>query len=383
MKAAGAPRRGWLAKLIVLGVIGYGLFLAVRAYQLYREFPYSDDASIDAEIVHVAPAVGGRVIALPVRENQAVREGDLLFQIDPLPYQLAVEQAEAELELARASLATRHRVITTETESAEIARGQTVRARTNYELAVRTAARLAPLAKQNFVPKQQYDTAEVARHDAATSLSQAERQEAAAMAAIGDASGAEAAIRAREAALAIAKRGLENTSVRAPHAGRIVGLKVTTGEFILPGQTLFTLITTEEWFLVANFRESQLPAIRIGDCVTGFSMIDRTRPLPGRVTGIGYGVLEASGTVLPRQLPYVERSLNWVRVAQRFPVRIHLEDPPADLMRMGASASAQIRYGAACPNEQTREDEGDEAAPEAAASSISRDRLTVPKHERP
>ncbi len=374
--------------LIVLGVIGYGLFLAVRTYQLYREFPYSDDASIDAEIVHVAPAVGGRVIELLVRENQAVREGELLFQLDPLPYRLAVEQAEAELAFAQASLATRRRVITTETENAEIARDQTVRARTNYELAARTAARLAPLAKQNFVPKQQYDTAEVARRDAATSLAQAGRQQAAAIAAIGDTAGAEATVRAREAALAIAKRGLENTSMRAPHAGRIAGLKVATGEFVLPGQALFTLITTEEWFIVANFRESQLPVIRIGDCVTGFSMIDRTRPLHGRVTGIGYGVLEASGTVLPRQLPYVERSLNWVRVAQRFPVRIHLEDPPADLMRMGASASAQIRYGAACPHEQDGEDQGDEREPDAAAGPgigerLATRKLAIPDHERP
>ncbi|ACB93851.1 multidrug transporter subunit MdtN [Beijerinckia indica] len=359
MKAAGAPKRGLLIRIIVLAVIGYGLFLAWQAYRQDRDFPYSDDASLDAEVVHVAASVGGRLLNLPVHENQAVRAGDLLFELDPVPYRLAVEQAKADLDLAKAALATRRRVITTETAAANIAKEQTTRAKTNYELAVRTAERLAPLAAKNFVPKQQYDNAEVVRRDAATSLSQAQRQEAAAIAAIGDTSGEEAAIRAREAALAIAERALENTIMRAPHAGRIAGLKVTTGEFIAPAQSLFTLITTDEWFLIANFRESQLPVIKVGDCVTGYSMIDRTKPLHGRVQGIGWGVLEASGPILPRQLPFVQRSLNWVRVAQRFPVRVHLEEPPEELMRIGASASAQIRYGAAC---QGQENEGNDAA---------------------
>jgi multidrug efflux system membrane fusion protein len=117
---------------------------------------------------------------------------------------------------------------------------------------------------------------------------------------------------------------------------------------IAPSQTLFTLVNTEEWFAVANFRETDLSAIAIGDCVTVYSMIDRQKPLKGVVQGIGSGVLDTERVSLPRSLPYVERSLNWVKVAQRFPVRIRLENPPEPLMRLGASAVVQVKHGQAC-----------------------------------
>jgi multidrug efflux system membrane fusion protein len=155
-------------------------------------------------------------------------------------------------------------------------------------------------------------------------------------------------VRAREAALAIARRALEDTTVRAPHSGRVVGLTVSTGEMIAPSQTLFTLINTDEWFAVANFRENDLQAIAEGDCATVFSMIDRRQPIRGVVQGIGSGVLDTGRINLPRSLPYVERSLTWVKVAQRFPVRVRLEEPPQGLMRLGATAVVEVQHGHAC-----------------------------------
>ncbi len=101
-------------------------------------------------------------------------------------------------------------------------------------------------------------------------------------------------------------------------------------------------------FAVANFREIDLAAIAPGDCATVFSMIDRREPIKGIVQGIGYGVLDTERVNLPRSLPYVERSLNWVRVAQRFPVRVRLENPPEKLMRLGASAVVEVKHGHAC-----------------------------------
>jgi membrane fusion protein, multidrug efflux system len=117
---------------------------------------------------------------------------------------------------------------------------------------------------------------------------------------------------------------------------------------VAPSQSLFTLINTDEWFAVANFRETDLNAIAIGDCATVFSMIDRQRPIKGAVEGVGWGVVDQDRINIPRSVPYVERSLNWVRVAQRFPVRIHLDDPPQQLMRLGASAVVEIKHGAQC-----------------------------------
>jgi len=154
---------------------------------------------------------------------------------------------------------------------------------------------------------------------------------------------AEASVAANRSALALAQRDLRMTSVRATHAGRVTGLTIKTGEYANLSQALFTLVVTEEWYASGNFRETDLVHIKVGACATAWSLIDRTRPIPGRVDGVGYGVTDADKVNLPRDVPYVEKSVNWVRVEQRFPVRVKLQDPPADLMRLGASAFIVIR----------------------------------------
>jgi membrane fusion protein, multidrug efflux system len=348
MKSAGNHHRAPLGRIISLAIIAIGVAAGLYTEHISSIHPSSDDATIDADVIHVASPVGGKIIEIPVTENAKVSKGDLLFRIDPEPYRLAVEQAEADLEIATAALATRRRAIATEKSSATVAGEQTKRAQANYELATRTVERLRPLATKAYVPAEQFDQAQTTQLDAATSLQQAQEQEAAALRAIGTDEGATAAIRARQAALAIAKRALEDATVTAQHNARVVGLTISSGETAVPSQGLFTLINTEEWFAVANFRETDLGAITIGDCATVFSMIDRRRPIKGTVEGIGWGVLDAERINLPRSPPYVQRSLNWVRVAQRFPVRIRLEDPPEQLMRLGASAVVEVKHGRSC-----------------------------------
>jgi multidrug efflux system membrane fusion protein len=204
------------------------------------------------------------------------------------------------------------------------------------------------LTANGYVPSQQLDQADVSAHDAATRLQQAQVQQLAAVEAIDTLQAAESAVEARRSALALAKRSLEDTTVRATHDGLIVGLTVSSGEFVAPGQPLFTLINNEEWFASANLRETDLGAVRSGDCVTVYSMIDRRRAIRGTVDSIGWGVLDQDRINLPRSVPYVERSLNWVRVAQRFPVRIRLQNPPAEVMRLGASAVVEVEHGRQC-----------------------------------
>jgi multidrug efflux system membrane fusion protein len=348
MTPAGTRRRSRLGKpialLIIAAAIGFGLYVL----QLQSRFPSSDDATIDADVVHVASQVGGRIVAIAVAENDRVAKGDLLFQIDPVPYQLTVTQTEADLDVAEAALDTQRRVLSTQRSAATIAGEQVKRAATNLDLATRTVERLRPLAANGYVPAQQLDQAQTAQRDAATSVQQAREQETAALQAIDTEAAAEATVRARQAALAIARRALADTTVRATQAGRVVGLTVATGEMIAPVQTLFTLVATDEWFAVANFRETDLNAIAVGDCATVFSMIDRVQPIKGVVQGIGAGVLDTDRINLPRSVPYVERSLNWVKVAQRFPVRIRLADPPERLMRLGATAVVEVKHGDAC-----------------------------------
>jgi membrane fusion protein, multidrug efflux system len=324
METAGKSHIASRARLLSVAVVVLAVALALYALHESNVHPTSSDSSIDADIVHVAAAVGGRIIQLPVSENARVTEGDLLFQIDPIPYRLAVEQTAADLNIAEANVA--------------VAADQTKSAQENHDLSARTLERLRPLASNGYVPQQQLDQAQVLEKDTATKLIQAQELEVAAV----------STVRARKAALALGQRQLDDTTVRASHNGLVVGLTVSTGEMVIPAQSLFILINTDEWFAVANFRETDLSAIAIGDCATVFSMIDRQIPIKGVVQGIGWGVADQDRINIPRSVPYVERSLNWVRVAQRFPVRVRLENPPQQLMRLGASAAVEIKHGAEC-----------------------------------
>jgi len=348
MKVGGIQIFKSRGRVIALGIVALAVILGIVAVTFDNNHPTTDDASIDADIVHVAPAVGGRIIEIAVVENSRVKKGQLLFQIDPFPYRLAVEQTEADLKIAEGQLGTQRRIVSTQRSTAAIATDQTRSAEANYELASRTVGRLKPLTAQGYVPMQQLDQAEVAARDAATALQQAHEQQYATLNAVDTEEAAEATVGARQAALTLAKRQLDDTTVRAPHDGLVVGLTVSSGEFVVPAQALFTLINTEEWFAVANFREIELDAIAPGDCATVYSMIDRGRSIKGVVQGLGWGVIDQDRINVPRSVPYVERSMNWVRVAQRFPVRITLENPPPKLMRLGASAVVEVKHGAQC-----------------------------------
>jgi len=255
-------------------------------WTLWKARPSTDDASIEVEVVHIAPLIGGRIIELPIHENQLVHKGDLLFRIDPVPYQINVAAAEANLDVARAALGSKRRLVSTQRWDAEIATQQTIRAKDNLALSKRTQDRLAPLATKGYVPQQQLDQATLAAQDATTSLTQAEKQQHAAEGAIDTADAASANVRAAASALANARRALSDTEVRAPHDGRIVGLHISTGEVVAPSQSLFTLINTEEWFASANFRETDLHRIGVGECVTVYSMIDRRQPIKGIVDSV-------------------------------------------------------------------------------------------------
>ncbi|KAA0969058.1 multidrug transporter subunit MdtN [Aureimonas fodinaquatilis] len=339
----------------VLGVVVAVLVLAAAATATWlyikraAESPLSEEAVLTASIVNVAAAIPGRIVTLAAAENQKVAQGDLLFAIDPEPYRLAVEQARADLLIAEAARDTQGRTIASEEANAAIAQSQVTRARTNLALAEQTLARLTPMLPKGYVSAQQVDDARTLRDDAQTSLEQALRQTEAAEALVNSTAASEALVAARRAALAIAERSLADTQVWAPHDGRVVGLTVAAGEFVVPGQSVFTLIDTSTWYASASFPETALPNIAVGDCVRVFVLADRTKPISGTVEGIGWGVASEDLINIPRGLPYVPKSLKWVHIIQRFPVRIKLHEPPEDLMRIGASAAALVQRGNACP----------------------------------
>ncbi|MEL5848299.1 MAG: multidrug transporter subunit MdtN [Candidatus Igneacidithiobacillus chanchocoensis] len=333
-----------IAVIIVVAAIIVGWW----AFRHAEYNPMSEEGALDANIVNVAATVPGRIIKIDVSDNQRVKKGAALFSIDPKSFQLAVAQATADLQMAEAARDNSMRTISAEQSNSAVAAEQIRRAQNNLALAESTLSRLQSLAPMGYVTKEQVDSALTARNNARISLAQAGHQSAAAQAVVNKLDVANAMVAARQAALAVAERELAQTTVYAPHDGVVVGLNVGPGEVIAPGQPLFTLIDTSRWYAVATFPETKLRHIRIGDCAKVYVMENSQHPLYGRVQSIGWGVHSANSPVPTHGLPIVSNSLKWVQTEQRFPVRILLDNPPQDLMRIGASITAIIHDGKSC-----------------------------------
>ena len=333
---------------ISLLLISGAATVAVLNFRLSSDVSVSDDAILDADVVHIASSVAGRIDAIPVKDNDFVRKGDILFELDKTPFKLAVAQTRADLDIALAEQEDQTQNIQAQLLNVSIAEEQVSRAETNLELATQTLNRLLPMEEKGYVSAQQLDTARTARKDAQVSLNEALKQLEAAQALVRSEAAAESLVAARQAALAIAEHALANTTIRAPHDGRIVGLAISSGEYVLPGQRIFTLIKTDAWYASAGYLETDLPKISVGDCATVYALSSRDTEIKGVVEGIGWGVTSKELLNLPITLPIVPKSLDWVRIQQRFPVRVRLIDPPADLMRIGASANTVIRHGDEC-----------------------------------
>ncbi|WP_159103482.1 HlyD family efflux transporter periplasmic adaptor subunit [Asaia prunellae] len=141
---------------------------------------------------------------------------------------------------------------------------------------------------------------------------------------------------AAKAQLREAERDLRLTTVRAPCDGIVTDLNISAGEYATTGKPVFTLVDSEVWWAIANFRETQLVGLLPGQKVKVYAMAQPGMPITGTLESLNAGVVPDEGTSA-NGLPKVPRTLNWVRIAQRFPVRIRLDNPPSDLMRIGAT----------------------------------------------
>lgn len=331
-------RQRWLGRLLFLVVLIATLWVGWRLTSILLDAPRTTDAEIDADVLRVSASIPGRIDKLLVQDGQAVQAGDPLFQLDSKTYALEVELAEAELASLEAQLADERRLVEAERSNARSFEEDISRAQANLDLASKTLERVESMAAEGYVSQQTLDEARAAVDDAEVSLKQALDTAAAAQREIQTTDALKAQVRAARSALAIAQDVLDKTTVRAPVDGKIAGLRLTAGEYLQPGVPLFTLIDSNSWHATALFRETDLQHIAPGDPARVFVMIDQGRPIEGRVSAIGWGVVSDDDFSALGDLPYVARTLNWVRVAARFPVRIALEDPPPDLMRIGASA---------------------------------------------
>jgi len=317
-------------------------------YSNARSGPLTDDAILTANTVDVASKVAGQIISINVKEDQRVHRGDILFSLDPVNYKISLEQAEADLQLAEASRDTQRRTIAAQQQNAEVASQQINRARDNLKLAQDTLTRYSDLVSKGAATVQHVDDATSARDNAQLALTQSLDEADAAKVIVDTLDTANATVRSRQAALHLAQQNLQDTEIRALNDGRIVGLSVATGQIVAPGQSVFTLVATDTWYASASYSETELDGIDVGSCARVYALSNGSVRIKGRVVGIGWGVSSEDLVNIPRNLPYVPKTLNWVRLTQRFPVRIELIDPPEDLMRVGGSAAVVVDHDKRC-----------------------------------
>src|SRR5262245_16237259 len=404
---------------LIGGAIVAGAAVAVVVTLLqWGTRPQTDDATVRANFIGIAPQVSGHIVELRVRDNQLVQEGELLFVVDPRPYEIAVARARANLALTQKEVAgLRNGLSTAEagvakasaqrdvsaadivrheadpvSVDAEIARLEAQRAaaeallfrsKSDLKYAEDYLGRVEQLLPEKFITEDKVDDARTKRVSAAmatepartsvvaidAALDEARAKRRAAVAAlaatraqhvateaafrasksdrakaedsIGELANTNARIAAAEAVVHSAELDLEFTRVRAPFSGLVVNLNISTGAFARTGVDVFTLVDTGTWYVMANFRETQLRHIPAGAPVDLYLQSHPGRRFKGTVVGLGWAVLPENGTSV-NGLPRVERSLDWIRLAVRFPVRIKVENPD-ETFRIGASAVATVQ----------------------------------------
>jgi len=337
-----APRRSKLGRIVGLAILVVAIALAGYVVYYLDQSPRTDDAFVRADTIGVASQVNGRIRSLRVQDNQAVKQGDVLFEIDPLPYQHALERARAALDSLEKQIGLSQRDVRAQQFGAAAARANIDRAEAQAKQAADTLGRIEPLLAKEYVTAEQVDQARTAKRSAEAALQVARRDAERAAAAVSGVDALVAKLGELRAAVATAEYDLEQTVMRAPFDGRVIDLDIAQGEYAATGRRLFTLIDARTWYVIANFRETALKGIRPGMPAEIYLMSDPGKRFAGTVQSIGFGVFPEEGGSSPNGLPKVPRSINWVRVAQRFPVRIRVEDPPAELFRIGASAVALI-----------------------------------------
>ena len=333
-----APRNKLPALLLAL------LALVVLIFVIWRvdSKPATDDAYVSADTIDVVPEVSGRIVELAVVDNQQVKQGDLLFRIDPRPYEASLAKAEASLAALDKQIMLTQRSVDAQKFAASSVEATVGKARAAAKQASDTLKRTEPLLAQGFVSAEDVDRARTAQRASEADLNAVLLQAQQAASAV---SGVDALVAQRvavEADIALTKLHLEMATVRAPFDGRVVSLKTSIGQFASAMKPIFTLIDTRHWYVIANFRETELKNIHAGTPATLRLMSDSGKTFSGKVDSIGFGVLPDDGGIVLGGLPRVSRSINWVRVAQRFPVKIMVDKPDAELFRIGASAVASL-----------------------------------------
>lgn len=287
-----------LTKKLILGALNLALLAAVAwyAYQALEDYlanPWTRDGQVRGQVIQVAPRVSGMVTRIAVIDNQYVRAGDLLFELDPEPFEIAVSQAEANLKRARIS-----------SRASEI----------EYE-------RLQ----------------EIARQDAgAVSAKDLNRREASYLQSL-------SVIDVTSEQLRSARLNLGYTRVRASVDGYVSNINFQIGDQAVANTPILALVDSNSFWVFGYFRESEIGKIRIGDPARVTLMAYPDQPLAGTVESLGWGIAPSDGNSGYNLLPSIKPVFQWIRLAQRIPVRVKLAAlPEGVILRYGLTASVMI-----------------------------------------
>ncbi len=393
--------RVWAGRILSVLIVTGAAVTGIMTLRHASDYPRTDDSEILANFIGMAPQVEGPLIRLNVRDNQFVRKGELLFEIDDRPYRYALERAVSEQATLEGQISDERRKIAALVSSVSVseagirsteagvmraaaaveqaradvenAKQGVDRAQAEWKYANNNLHRLEPLLTKQFVTVDQVDRARTSEVSQSQALKQAESQlrqtQAALESALAEEQRSQSTLveskadheRAQNAvttleplvnqrgsrvsAIETARYNLNNCRVYAPFDARVTNLTISEGAYAHIGQQIFTLIDARTWWAVANFREGQLRHIEPGMRADVFIMSRPNARFSGVVESIGFGVTPDADTVgkFDQGLPDVQRTLNWVHLASRYPVRVRVENPPADLFRISESAVVVMR----------------------------------------
>jgi len=313
-------------------VVG-GVVLAVFAlWELATSFvAYTSDAYVRSDLISIAPQVSGRIISVPIQDNQMVHRGDLLAAIDPEPFQLALDAAQASVRQAAAQTLA-------DQESLHIADAQQQVADAALAYAQETIRRVQTLESDSVASRAQLDAANEALRRATGDVDSAKAVRAKAQQMLA----ADAAAQARaQAQLAIAQWRLDRTKIFAPADGTINNLTLRVGDMARTSEPLIGIVDAEAWRIIANYKQYFVPSFVVGGAAWVWLDSHPWRFYRGRIAGIGRGISRSPDA--QTLLPYVAPTTDWIRLQRRFPVTVDLVDPPPDLrLLMGADARVLI-----------------------------------------
>lgn len=278
--------------LITLVVVGLACWAAVSLYQQYIQNPWTRDCQVRANIVGIAPRVSGPIIRVAVHDNQDVKTGDLLFEIDPTDFQAQVDVAAGQVQNNEATLKQQQQNLDRQTD----------------------------LYKNHVTAQQDFQNAQ-------DSFAAAQAQ-----------------LISAKANLELAKLNLAYTKVFAPVDGYVTNMNTSEGTYVTAGKQLMALVDTGSFWIAAYFKETQLPHINLGQKANLTIMGYNNQPFQGVVRSVGWGIYvqDGSGNDATGLLPSINQTVDWVRLPQRFPVRIQVLGRSPVPLRIGQTVSVSM-----------------------------------------